>query len=917
MITNEIIKSFIICKYKAYNMLNSVQGIKKDYELMQTEIANQLFSKFAENVKIRFGDENQIVDLKLVHNEKISKIILEYHINFNNYDLLVDAIEVNCGRLIPYLFLMKEKISKYYKLLLTVKCLLFTKMNNVEIDSGRIYYGKDMKTLKFKIQKLIPECLRIISDLENLISFKLEPVLCQNNHCKICEYEELCHKKLVERDDLSLLSSIDEKDLKRYEKKGIFTIKQLSYTFKLRKRNERVNTRNHPYYDSLKALALRERKVYVFDKIEIPNSETKIFLDCEGDTENSFIYLIGILIEKKESIEKYSFWANTKEEESNIFDELYRIINSHREAKIFYYGKYDWRVLKKIISQTNNVSIKKIISENSVDILAKIRRNIYFPTYSNSLKEIARFMGFSWTDIQASGLQSVVWRYEWEKLGDISIKKKLITYNSEDCEALQLLVRFLVEVFNNEIQNNDKVAFIEHMDPKENQTFKNMTYATEDVKIITQGAYFQYQRNKIYWRTNENIKKIKRKNEKVNKIKIKVNKTILIKTNKCSLCKSKNISKIENDIFKITVLDLRISQYGIKKWIIQYDAHRYICNNCENRFLPAELKKIKYYSRKDPKLRGYIKHKQEGIGHTLLVWIIHQFLVNYTTFRSIEKSLKYYFKIPLDHRQIWEVKRTAATYYNKTFEEILQNLIKGKYIHIDETKVKLKTTSGYIWVFSNMDEVIYLYKPNREAAFLKDLLKDFKGVLISDFYPGYDSLDCPKQKCLVHLIRDLNDTLLKNPFNEELKSIVVNFGALLRNIIFTSDKYGLKRRHFNKHKKDVLNFFEDLKNSNIVTEEADKLRKKIISYDNELFTFLDYDNVPWNNNNAEYAIKQFADYRQTVKGSITEKGLVAYLTLLSIYQTCNYKGINFLNFLLSKQKYFNKKDKIKSMNNTC
>lgn len=905
MIDNQILRDFIICKYKAYNRFNSVPGIKKDYELMQSEITNQLSSRFGESLKIRFGGETKISS-ELLLNGKYSKLELGYTVRWNNYNLLIDAIEINSGTVIPYLFLMKEKISKYDKLLLTIQSLLFTKANNVEIDSGRIYYGKDMKTLKFKIQKLIPESLRIISELENLFTFKTEPILCQNNNCKSCEFEEFCHKKLVEKDDLSLLSSIDENDLKRYEKKGIFTVKQLSYTFRIRKRNERINTKNHPYYDSLQALALRDKKVYVFDKIEVPDCGTKIFLDCEGDTESNFIYLIGVLIETKERNERYSFWANSKEEEKIIFDELSKIINHHQDAKIFYYGRYDWRVLKKVISQTNNPQIKKAISENSMDILSKIRRNIYFPTYSNSLKEIAKYLGFSWSDPQASGLQSVVWRYNWEKTKDDVIKNKLITYNSEDCDALQILVRFIMNIFNNESQKDlDKIAFIEHMDPKENQTFKNMTYATEDVKIITQGAYFQYQRNKIYWRTNENIRKIKLKNEKENKIRIKVNKTILIKTHKCPSCKSKNISKIENDVFTTTILDLRIFQYGIKKWITKYTTHMYLCNDCENKFLPRELNKIKYYSRKDHKLRGYIKHNQEGIGHTLLVWIVHQFLVNYTTFRSIEKTLKYYFKIPMDHRQIWEIKRIAATYYSKTYEEILKNLINGKYIHIDETKVKLKTTSGYIWVFSNMDEVIYMYKPNREAAFLKELLKNFKGVLISDFYPGYDSLDCPKQKCLVHLIRDLNDLLLKNPFNEEVKLIVVNFGSLLRNIIFTSDKYGLKKRHFRKHKNDVLKFFKELKDSKIVTEEADKLRKKILSYENELFTFLDYDGVPWNNNNAEYAIKQFADYRQTVKGSITEKGLMANLTLLSVYQTCNYKGINFLNFLLSKQKYFN------------
>jgi hypothetical protein len=37
-------------------------------------------------------------------------------------------------------------------------------------------------------------------------------------------------------------------------------------------------------------------------------------------------------------------------------------------------------------------------------------------------------------------------------------------------------------------------------------------------------------------------------------------------------------------------------------------------------------------------------------------------------------------------------------------------------------------------------------------------------------------------------------------------------------------------------------------------------------------------------------------------GNFTEKGLRDYLILLSIYQTCRYKGINFMKFLASKEK---------------
>jgi hypothetical protein len=68
-----------------------------------------------------------------------------------------------------------------------------------------------------------------------------------------------------------------------------------------------------------------------------------------------------------------------------------------------------------------------------------------------------------------------------------------------------------------------------------------------------------------------------------------------------------------------------------------------------------------------------------------------------------------------------------------------------------------------------------------------------------------------------------------------------------------------------------------------------------------LFTFLRYDGVPWNNNNAEHAVKKFAAYRETADALFTESGLNHYLVLLSVFLSCKYKGVSFLKFLLSGQ----------------
>ena len=86
------------------------------------------------------------------------------------------------------------------------------------------------------------------------------------------------------------------------------------------------------------------------------------------------------------------------------------------------------------------------------------------------------------------------------------------------------------------------------------------------------------------------------------------------------------------------------------------------------------------------------------------------------------------------------------------------------------------------------------------------------------------------------------------------------------------------------------------------SEAAKKCKDRFEKNRGKLFTFLEHDGVPWNNNNAEHAIKAFAALRDVMLGSSTQNGLDDYLILLSVCQTCKYRGVDFLDFLRSGEK---------------
>ena len=204
-----------------------------------------------------------------------------------------------------------------------------------------------------------------------------------------------------------------------------------------------------------------------------------------------------------------------------------------------------------------------------------------------------------------------------------------------------------------------------------------------------------------------------------------------------------------------------------------------------------------------------------------------------------------------------------------------------------------------MWVFTNMEDVAYVYSDSREASIAKEVLAEFRGVLVSDFYSGYDSLDCLQQKCLIHLMRDINGDVLGEPFNVEMQEVARSFADLLRPMIASIDRFGLKAYHLRKHRRAVDLFYRTLSARSYKTEVALAYKKRFEKNRDKLFTFLDHDGVPWNNNNAEHAIKAFALLRNVIGPNSTPKGIREYLVLLSVSETCRCKGIDFLSFLRS------------------
>jgi len=663
-------------------------------------------------------------------------------------------------------------------------------------------------------------------------------------------------------------------------------VTQLSYTFRPRRRSTLGVPKHLP---ALKALAIREGKIHILGTPTLNGCGTPVYLDVEGDSDRDFYYLIGMRTGGELPSAQHSFWADDPAAEKKIWAEFLKKLTEIEKPRLIHYGSYETQFLRRMRERYPNAGITAFLDElvlSALNLLSIIYAHVYFPTYSNGLKEVGQYLGCRWSEEGASGLRALIWRSHWESSRAPDLKQKLLTYNAEDCEATQRVAEALFRACQGPVSENPAMCLVnvDSLKREYPQRFGKTEFLLPEFQKINEAAYWDYQRNRVYARsgTKSPRRKVQRQGLRT---RLRPNKTILVEERRpASCCRCNGTLIYKWGRYSQTVFDLKFSPGSLKRWVIRYLFSRYICWKCKTTF--------------------HLYVRRPKYGADLCAYLLYQIVEVPTPQNVVAKTTRQLFGLPLSRGLINHIKALEAERFRPTYRMILDRIGAGALVHADETKVSVGGKDGYVWVFTSLEDVAFIYTETREGSTLQEVLGKFRGVLVSDFYAAYDAIACAQQKCLVHLMRDVNEDLSKQPFNGEMKEIARRFASLLKPIIETVDRFGLKARYLRRHKRSVEQFCDVLSEQTLETEVAARYKKRFEKNRNKLFTFLDHDGVPWNNNNAEHAIKALVRLRRSIGGQSSPRGMRDYLVLLSISQTCRYRGLSFLDFLRSGQADF-------------
>ena len=227
------------------------------------------------------------------------------------------------------------------------------------------------------------------------------------------------------------------------------------------------------------------------------------------------------------------------------------------------------------------------------------------------------------------------------------------------------------------------------------------------------------------------------------------------------------------------------------------------------------------------------------------------------------------------------------------YTNLKKQIVNASVINGDDTGWYYNKSKWSMWTFVSADIALFHLAHSRSKMVPETILDEFKGIIVGDSHSSWNDIGKKIQRCLLHYFRNILNTAKKNKsseyesFSTELHSIfkdaidaIVDDGDVPKSIV-----QGLLKRV------DAL--------MDGTYQDTDCLRfvKRLRRERDQLFTFLIHDGVEYHNNIAERMLRIIALMRKVSYGSRSERGIKTLEILVTIYSTCEMRGIDPCRFV--------------------
>jgi transposase len=347
----------------------------------------------------------------------------------------------------------------------------------------------------------------------------------------------------------------------------------------------------------------------------------------------------------------------------------------------------------------------------------------------------------------------------------------------------------------------------------------------------------------------------------------------------CERCGGLKLKTDPNDPWRHQVVELQ----EILTQITEYRMHNGICKKCGHHTrasLPNEVSTRNF----GPKLESFVAYLS-GSGHL--------------SKRRIQELLQDVFKTSMSLGAISGCEATVSESLKVAYIEAHQAAEKVDIAHADESGWREGLSTAWLWVMVTNYLVVFMVDKRRSQEAAKRLLNKFDGILVCDRYGAYNIHKGLRQFCWAHLLRHFYGF-------SELPGEAGRIGEKLVSKTHTMFHWLHRVRDGTMERKDFKDRMQKLKveieDLLILGKQCGQKNisgtcKQIMKKSHYLWIFVEHEQVPPTNNEAERAIRKVVLWRKGSFGTQSERGSRFVERILTTISTCRKQGRSVFEFL--------------------
>jgi len=322
--------------------------------------------------------------------------------------------------------------------------------------------------------------------------------------------------------------------------------------------------------------------------------------------------------------------------------------------------------------------------------------------------------------------------------------------------------------------------------------------------------------------------------------------------------------------------------------VTEHTVYGYWCSHC---------KKTVY-----PKISDAMPNSTLGLSMLIMTAWLHYWIG--MSVRNVVKLLAIFWAFEVSPGGLTQAWKNLAATLKPLYEDIGKKVLHAAVLNADETGWRISGITHWLWCFVTDKWCYFVIDKSRGSPVIKRAIgKFFEGVLICDFWGAYNKICAlAKQRCFYHLLTELekvdksNKSCAWKKFRKKLARLLMDAVRL------DAEKATLSAEVFGRRKIKLYKRLDQLILSPRDDKDVNRLVKRLIRHRNELFTFLEYNDVSPYNNHAEQQMRKPVITRKISQQNRSGSGAEAHAIFMSLFRSAELQGLNPVNKVLTDAK---------------